>query len=217
MKKINPLFLILFLFNLSIGQIKTVYVNENLKLISEDEFNKTDNNNDFLYNQYYSDTLIIKTKAKRKIKGNIDDSLRIEIKNYINNIEKNDDKILENDIIVINYYPGLDYCNKSAGNEILINRFASYTRRIKKIKNVKQFYFYKDIGNTKKYGKKLVWFKDYYNLFEKIFFKIHYPCGSYVIIFPDNTFLSYFGEYNLDSIFDELKFKEKFDNKDNNN
>ena len=62
-----------------------------------------------------------------------------------------------------------------------------------------------------------MWFKDYYNLFEKIFFKIHYPCGSYVIIFPDNTFLSYFGEYNLDSIFDELKFKEKFDNKDNNN
>ncbi len=206
MNNYYKLFLLIFLsFNSNYGQNKTIYVNEKLELISEKEFYEKDNNIEFLYSQYSNDTLIIKTKAKRENKGILNESIRIRIKDYINNIEKNENKITDKDIIVINYYPGLDNCNKGAGNDFLINKYASYTRKIKKIKNVKQFYFYKDIGNTKKYGKKLIWFKDSYNLFEKLFFKIHYPCGSYVIIFPDNTFISYFGEYNIDVILERLK------------
>ena len=206
-------FLILFFNNSANGQNKIIYVNENLELISKEDYYNKKNNSDFLYSQYDSDTLIIKTKAKRQNKGILDESIRIRIKDYINNIGKNENKITNDDIIVINYYPGLDNCNKGSGNDFLINKYATYTGKIKKIKNVKQFYFYKDIGNTKKYGEKLIWFKDSHNIFEKLFFKIHYPCGSYLIIFPDKTYVTYFGEYNLDNIFKELESKKRLDKK----
>lgn len=215
-KNLSIIFLIIFLF--SFGQTKTIYVNENLELISEKEFNKnkSEGHLTYLYSQYVTDTLIVKTKAKRDIRGILSDRIYNRIKDNINYISK-EKKVLEKDIIVINYYPGLDNCNKNPGNDFLKNRYANYTRKINNISNIKQFYIYKEIGNTKKYGRKLKWLKDPHEIFEKLFFKIHYPCGSYLIIFPDKTYVSYYGEYMLESIFDELEFKKRLDKKNRKN
>lgn len=198
-------FLILCYFNSAIGQNKVIYVNENLELISEEDFNSKENNSDFLYSQYDADTLIIKTKAKRHIYSTIKKSLKIRITDYINSIVNSENKIQENDIIIINYYPGLDECNKGDGNNFLREKYLNYSKEIKQIRNIKQFFFYKDASNIKKYGNKLVWYEDKHNLFEKLFFKIHYPCGSYLILYPNDTYVTFFGEYDIFSIFDELK------------
>jgi len=210
--KLFILILILFSFNLNYGQTKTIYVNENLELISEEEFNKSEVSFNYLYSQFTTDTLIVKTKAKRDNRGQLTDRIYNRIKDNINFISS-DKKISEKDIIIINYYPGLDECNNNSGNDFLKSKYANYTKKVNKITNVKQFYFYKEIGNISRYGKKLKWYEDPHSIFEKLFFKIHYPCGSYLIIFPDKTYVSYFGEYNLDDIFDELQFKKRLDKK----
>lgn len=211
MKKAFSILLLLLVLS-SFSQTKTIYVNENLELISEKEFNKSENSLDYLYSQYIIDTLIIKTKAKRDIRGILSDRIYNRIIDNINYVSK-EKKVLGKDIIVINYYPGLDNCNKNPGNDFLKSKYANYTRRINSINNVKQYYFYKEIGNIEKYGRKLIWLKDPHEILEKLFFKIHYPCGSYLIIYPDKTYVSYFGEYNLDNIFDELEFKKRLDKK----
>lgn len=211
MKKIYYLLLFVFLFtNSAICQKKTIYVNENLDEITESEYQKTEIKFMYLYSTIKSDTLIIKTKAKRDQRGLLSEALYHRIKNNINYISENK-KISENDIIVINYYPGSDKCNESANSSFVFEKYSDYNQHINKLNNVKQFYIYKEIGNTKKYGKKLKWFQDPHGIFEKIFFKIHYPCGSYLIIFPDKTYVSYLGEYDFKGIFDEIQFKKKTD------
>lgn len=215
-KNLSIIFLILFLF--SFGQTKTIYVNENLELISEKEFNKnkSEGHLTYLYSQYVTDTLIVKTKAKRDIRGILSDRIYNRIKDNINYISK-EKKVLEKDIIVINYYPGLDNCNINVNSNVMSEKNYEYIRRLNNFDKIKQFYIYKDIGNTKSYGKKLKWYQDPHSIFEKLFFKIHYPCGSYVIIFPDKTYVSYYGEYMLESIFDELEFKKRLDKKNRKN
>lgn len=200
------------------GQTKTIYVNENLELISEQEFNKnkSEGHLTYLYSQYVTDTLIVKTKAKRDIRGILSDRIYNRIKDNINYIST-EKKVLEKDIIVINYYPGSDNCNKKIGSAFLNSKYRNYTKKINNINNVKQFYIYKEIDNIEKHQKKLKWLKDPNEIFEKLFFKIHYPCGSYLIIFPDKTYVSYYGEYMLESIFDELEFKKRLDKKNQKN
>ena len=48
------------------------------------------------------------------------------------------------------------------------------------------------------------WFKDPEQTIEKLFFKRHYPCSSFVIISENNEFISHFGEFSKEYLWKVL-------------
>ncbi|WP_336071035.1 hypothetical protein [Mesoflavibacter sp. CH_XMU1404-2] len=205
MKRILILFFLSFIYN-SFGQTREIYLNDDLKNISESEFNE--NTKELTYNlQFDLDTLIVNVKVLRVKKGKISKQKLDSIKT---NLSKSSGKELnESDIIVINYFPGLDRCNSGAGSSFLREKYSRYLRKINKNENVSQFFVYKTIEGTKKYGRKLEWIPDIGNLIEKIFFPIHYNCGSFALIDENGNYYLTKGEYDIEKIIDLIKDKKK--------
>ena len=46
------------------------------------------------------------------------------------------------------------------------------------------------------------WYKDPYHIIEKLFFKYHYPCSSFVVISKTGEFSSYFGEISKENVWE---------------
>lgn len=213
MKKIVVLILI-FGFNVFIafGQKKNVYVNEDLEVISKAEFNKKNFTSEYFNLKYETETdsvyanIIVKKVRKGKISLNLLDSIKLSLSSDINYFS-------ENKFIVINYYPGKDNCNSSGNKDIAREGYRGFLRRISKKKNTKQFFVYKSIEGTEDYGK-LSWIKDKESIIERIFFPLHYPCGSFVLIDSSGNYYSYKSEYILGNIFKLLKDENTFINND---
>lgn len=141
MKQILILFFLSFLYN-SFGQTKEIYLNDDLKNISESEFNET--TKDFTYNLKFDlDTLIVNVKVLSVKKGEISKQKLDSIKANLSESSKKE--INESDIIVINYFPGLDRCNSGAGSSFLREKYSRYLRKINKNEDVSQFFVYKTI------------------------------------------------------------------------
>jgi len=70
------------------------------------------------------------------------------------------------------------------------------------IAEVKPIYVYKNDDGLKKYKGVVNWHKDPNGIVEKLFFKRHYPCGSFVVISKKGDFISHFGEYAKESIWE---------------
>ena len=104
--------------------------------------------------------------------------------------------------IIILYYPGIDPCN-SSGNVDANDSKSSYNKLQKTVKkqfNTNALYICQAESELHKSEKLVPWKKDPQRMIEKLFFKHHYPCGSYVVIDPLGRFISYFGEYMTEDI-----------------
>jgi hypothetical protein len=98
--------------------------------------------------------------------------------------------------LIIIYYPGKDPCNSSG----------SATRKTKRIWfNLMEFgindrkesniiYVYKTRRGL--IDGRREWIKDPERTIERLFFKRHYPCSSFVIISENNKYKSHFGEFS---------------------
>lgn len=114
------------------------------------------------------------------------------------NLEK---KIKRFDYIIVFYNPGEDSCNTS-GKKYTKNK--AYYRRIKKYRETREQQLKDIIPNFKvlyinqvdaeNIDSKLENYRDPERLFEKLFFKYHYPCSSIVVVAPDGRYASYLGE-----------------------
>ena len=205
MKHILILFLLGFIY-VSYGQTKEIFLNDDLDSISEKEFNKKTRGR--TYNLKFNlDTLIVNVKVLRVRKGKISYEVLKSIKANLS--EASGTEIDEKNILVINYYPGLDICNSGAGSASLRQKFSRYLRKINSFENVSQFFVYKTKKGTEKYGRKLDWIIDSEHLIENTFFPIHYNCGSFALIDEIGNYYLYKGEYDIEKIIDLIKNKKK--------
>jgi hypothetical protein len=142
------------------------------------------------------------TVATRDKKDFIKKELHNEIINYLNRItEKKTDSTK---IIIINYHPGKDKCN-STGDQLYVNSlYRDYLDVINSKKNVSQYFIYKDVDGTSSYYKRIKWYHDIDKVIENNFFPRHYPCGSYLIIYPNGKYFVQYGEYYIKSIFEKI-------------
>lgn len=125
---------------------------------------------------------------QREEKGNVK-----EIEALISKLEDVSKKTLNsNKPIVIIYYPGEDPCNSSGDTKSVSKRHKELEHSISKANFI---YIYKDHKGLEKFGDEVKWIKDPDQTIEKLFFKYHYPCKSFVVISKNGNYISYFGEF----------------------
>lgn len=100
--------------------------------------------------------------------------------------------------VVIIYHPGKDPCN-SSGSATRRDRKSFHkdlTEGILELEANPPVYLYKDKEGLEKYDGIIDWHKDPGGIAEKLFFRQHYPCSSFVVISPTGDYLSRFGEFD---------------------
>ncbi|WP_339889173.1 hypothetical protein [uncultured Flavobacterium sp.] len=104
--------------------------------------------------------------------------------------------------IVIIYYPGKDRCNSTGSVEVISRKFwyDMLEDGINQIAQIKPIYIYKDAEGLSKYEGILNWHKDPGGTIERLFFQYHYPCSSFVVISKNGDYISYFGEFSKDYV-----------------
>lgn len=206
-------FIILFIFiNIStvLSQKKELYVNDNLEEISKTEFDRN-TGDDYLNLKFDGDTVYVNISAKRIKKGKISTSELEAIKSNLTPSPTNFD---QDDFIVIYYYPGKDAYNSSGNKEMTRQNYQSYLTKVKKYPHIKQFFVYKSVEGTEEYGA-IDWLKDKNRLIETLFFSVHYPCNSTLIIDGLGNYYAHRGENNISEIFKIIGKKHSFQNADN--
>jgi hypothetical protein len=116
---------------------------------------------------------------------------------------------IDDELIVIIYYPGKDRCNGMERYSTWNIFDRDYLKKLNKISDVSHHWIYKDDENLKYYyQKKIGWKKDSNQLIEKMFFKYHYPCFSCVVINSKGNFIANYGEFGKQTVWEiseELK------------
>lgn len=158
-------------------------------------------NNKLEHLQLYfeNDTCYIGRLVKRHNYGKLDANNLAKLKEFINKISKN--SINDSENLIIQYYPGKDKCNgtnKLSGAYIYQKK---YRKKLKKRFRHKMLWIYKNDENLKNHHlRKIDWKHDSSKIIEDLFFKQHYPCGSFVVISFDGNYISNYGEYGPDEI-----------------
>jgi len=112
--------------------------------------------------------------------------------------------------LVIIYYPGKDNCNSSGSSnkDWTRNWYSDLENGIKKVVDVKPYYISKDNKGLKGTEGIVDWKKDNGTI-ETQFFKYHYPCCSFVVIAPDGRYMSYFGEFPKEYVWEATRRMSK--------
>lgn len=196
MKKL--LALILIIQSLSVFGQK-IFKDENDKIISEEIYN----NRKLIQGEFKAcnDSLqICKIIINRSEEGSVEsEKILTDLQNLLNI------KLEKNQPTIITFHPGKDYCN-SSGTSTATSQYLWHKEKeelLDKIKKSNFLYVYKNNTNIKTI-KKLKWFKDPKNIIENTFFRYHYPCSSYVIIY-NNKYRSYFGEFSQTQVYNDLQ------------
>src|SRR6056297_1283085 len=104
MRKIFTSIVFGLVFTFSFSQEKEIYLDDDFRIISKEEFDKA-SGNPFDYNlRFESDTTFVNIKVKREKEGKIELSLLESIKTYLSEISGQE--IASEDALFINYYPG---------------------------------------------------------------------------------------------------------------
>jgi len=187
--------------SLSYCQKKELYFNDDLESITKSEFySKTSNEKDFLL-KFESDSSFVNFIVLRKKSGQIKLSLLDSIKSFLGT--KSQQKLNNEDILIVNYYPGNDPCSSPSYKISFKNKYLKYGRKIDKLKNVKQFFIYKSSDEINRFGKQIRWMHDDNQLIERTFFPIPSPCGGFIFLKNNGTYLVQRGEYCYSKIFIE--------------
>lgn len=188
---------ILFSQNQRIENHSIKYFDENYKPISKTEFENRKWKNRLLSVQ--GDSVNHKMLSIRENQGTLqkrkylDSILTLSAKKKIDSTKP----------LVIIYYPGKDPCNSSgsATRRTIKSWFSKMEKGINKIKESNVIYVYKtEIGLYGKNDGFKNWIKDPDQTIERLFFKRHYPCSSFVVISENNEFISYFGEFSKEYV-----------------
>lgn len=180
---------------------KTKYFDENNNQISKSKF--TQIRSTHLLLEIPGDSINHKKLIKREKFGQISDRPLLQLV-----LEKATNQKLDSlKPIVIIYYPGKDTCNssgsystepKSLWYEILENG-------IYNIAQTKPLYIYKNYEGLKKDEGFIDWHKDPGATIERLFFQHHYPCSSFVVISKKGEYISYFGEFSKDFVWNATR------------
>ncbi|WP_243471818.1 hypothetical protein [Winogradskyella sp. MH6] len=210
------------LFTLSLITIKsfsqndkpTYYYDENEFQISDSlYFEKVKQNKgefEFLNLHFEVDTsffrILVRRKKYGKLKQSEFDSLQ---KSLVGSTTKSGNKYT-----VIQYHPGKDQCN-SGNAEVRFDKITifekGYLKKINKEVGIDKFWVHKEderIDYDK--VKSVKWQADVNRTVENLFFKLPYPCHSFVIVNNySKNYISFFSEYHSGNIID--CFKELID------
>ncbi|APG64287.1 hypothetical protein LPB136_02385 [Tenacibaculum todarodis] len=203
MKKIFLILILLTHFNTYSQSKKIMYVDEDLKILTIEQYKSNPLNKRHYEFRVEKDSVIFYIKAVKEKFGRISKEIHEKIKNNL--ITVSNSKINSNQTIIINYFPKKDKCLGNTGwNNSFLKLTKTYTTVLKEKKNIKQFFIFKDDKIVKNFSKEFQWYKDNSQLIEKTFFKFHYPCFSYVIIKPNGNYYTKRGEYRITEILEKI-------------
>jgi hypothetical protein len=187
------------------GKGTTRYFDENNVEISKSKFNRIRSTNKLL--DIPGDSINHKKLTLREKRGKITNRALLE-----SLLEKETNHRLDsNKPIVIIYYPGKDRCN-SSGSATKESRkiwFGQLENGINQVAQTKPIYIYKDNDGLEKYDGILTWHKDPDGTIERLFFEYHYPCSSFVVISKDGNYISYFGEFGKQYVWEATQLMNK--------
>lgn len=153
------------------------------------------------------DSVNHKKLTLREKRGKINDRKSLELL-----LEKATDRELDSDKpIVIIYYPGKDRCNSSGttNTEWIKSWYGQLEDGLNQVAEVKPLYIFKDNDGLEKYNGILNWKKDPEKTIERLFFEYHYPCSSFVVISKNGDYISYFGEFGKEYIWEATQIMNK--------
>ena len=187
------------------GKETTRYFDENNVEISKSKFNQIRSTNKLL--DIPGDSINHKKLTLREKRGKINDRKSLELL-----LEKATDRELDSDKpIVIIYYPGKDRCNSSGttNTEWIKSWYGQLEDGLNQVAQVKPLYIFKDNDGLEKYNGILNWKKDPEKTIERLFFEYHYPCSSFVVISKNGDYISYFGEFGKEYVWEATQIMNK--------
>lgn len=188
-----------------VGNDNTKYFDENNVEISKSKFKRIRSTNKLL--DIPGDSANHKKLILREKSGEITNRVLLE-----SLLEKETNQEIDSTKpIVIIYYPGKDPCN-SSGSATKESRkvwFAQLEDGINQIAQTKPIYIYKNNDGLEKQDGGLIWHKDPEGTVERLFFEYHYPCSSFVVISKDGNYISYFGEFAKDYVWEATQRMNK--------
>jgi hypothetical protein len=188
-----------------IGNNKTKYFDENNVEISKSKFNRIRSTNKLL--DIHGDSTNHKKLTLREKRGKITNRALLELL-----LEKELNQELDSTKpLVIVYYPGKDPCNSSGSATKESRRiwFGQLEDGINQVAQTKPIYIYKNNDGLEKYDGVLTWHKDPEGVVERSFFEYHYPCKSFVVISKDGNYISYFGEFGKEYVWEATQLMNK--------
>lgn len=184
---------------------KTKYFDENNVEISKSKFDRIRSTNKLL--DIPGDSTNHKKLILREKRGEINErrSLELLLENAANR------EIDSKKPIVIIYYPGKDSCNSSGttNKEWIQSWYRQLEDGLNQVAEIKPLYIYKDNDGLRKYDGILDWNKDPEGTVERLFFEHHYPCISFVVISKDGNYISYFGEFGKEYVWEATQLMNK--------
>ena len=184
---------------------KTKYFDENNNQISKSKF--TQIRSTHLLLEIPGDSINHKKLTLREKYGQISDRPLLQ-----SVLEKATNQKLDSlKPIVIIYYPGKDPCNSSgyASSESKNFWYEILENGIYNIAQIKPIYIYKTYEGLKKDEGYINWNKDPGGTIERLFFQYHYPCYSFVVISKNGDYVSYYGAFSNDYVWNATKLMNK--------
>ncbi len=181
------------------------YIDIDNKEISKSKFRKKRSTNKYLDIQI--DSLKQKKLIERTKTGKLE-NVKI-YRSLISN--KSSEKIDKDQPLVIIYYPGKDPCNSSgtATKQFLETWYRTLEDGIQQLNANAPIYLYKEKAGLEKYEGIINWYKDPNGITEKLFFQYHYPCLSFVVISSTGEYVSYFGEFSKEYVWNAINLISK--------
>ncbi|WP_346861486.1 hypothetical protein [uncultured Draconibacterium sp.] len=199
MKKISYtlLFTILSIFCFAQNS-EVMYFDENATEISKIEFDtKLESRN---YLEIPGEKRSVKTLVLRKNQGEI-----INVGKIYSLLKTSTGQTLNRQKpLVVIFYPGKDENNSGGQNDRISIRIRKkeLCKGLQEVAGVEPIYIYKDNTGLEKQKNFITWHKDPEAFFEKNFFKHHYPGSSFVVISDKGEYISYYGEFPNEFVWD---------------
>lgn len=194
-------FVILVTNNLFSQDKEKMYYNTRFDSIGEKEFYNLLKKENYSYNGFELADQLAYVLYQPKTKGKLSTEELSALNKYLLEMGT-----IDNEITVIIYYPGKDYCNKKDRNSTWNIFDVDYSKEVKKINSINHFWIYKNDEDLQYYyPKKVKWKNDEGQFIENLFFKMHYPCFSSAIIDKDGNYILNLGEFGKHEIWKYVK------------
>lgn len=189
----------------NIGNNAIRYFDENNLEISKSKFNRIRSSNKLL--DIPGDSAHFRRLIFREKRGNITNKAKL-----LTLLEKASNQQIDSlRPLVIIFHHGKDPCNisQTSNKEWITNWWKELEEGLIQIAHVKPLYFYKNNDGLEKYNGILNWYKDPEGTIERLFFKYHFPCNSFVVISIDGEYISYFGEFEKEYVWEAAQIMSK--------
>lgn len=184
---------------------KTKYFNENNIEISKLQFDKSRTNKKLI--AVLNDSMNKKILIQREVRGKISNK---ELFN--NSLSKSlNINVDSKKPIVIIYYIGKDPYNSGGGfvDKQWVKKWKNDLEKgLNEIAETNPIYLYKAYDGLKKHEGIIPWKKDPENKVADLFFKHKYPWLSFVVISKSGDYISRFGEFTLDYIWEATRLMD---------